>query len=475
MSKRIKILQFFDNESGRDVEMMIPLLFFAEEILNCEVKLAFVLDYHAIYREKPDLVIVPNMIGSHLYLDAAKYAKDSGIPVFALESEGNFGNFDTFNPWSINKEKKVYQDYWCCWSERVAGYFRKEIPVDKVVVTGGTYFDQYLNYEFVSKADFLKKQQLKDYNRIITYAGWAFGSLAFERGRKTFANWLGGEDRLPLMEMKRAEVEGILEEAIINNPDTLFILKKHPKEVFQTEDESLVVNEMVNLDKYENVFYTGTESAIRDLISVSDIWLSFESTTALESWLSTTPTCMLRGTGEFSERYKESKFHLAQPVVNTGNELDNLIKEFYRNGELKEFLENDKKEARQSIIKNSIGFGDGFNHIRAGYYLSNTIDRIKEGSQAVKVKFKLWYFTLYVLIILGKFFFINSIYKQFKFTRKFIWVFTEYDLKKAKRAQNEYYLYLHKLYKEHGIRSLFDTGKLSNFLGIDNERTIKKG
>ena len=34
LKKKIKILRFFDNEAGRDVEMMLPLHYFAENILN---------------------------------------------------------------------------------------------------------------------------------------------------------------------------------------------------------------------------------------------------------------------------------------------------------------------------------------------------------------------------------------------------------------------------------------------------------
>ncbi len=451
---KLKILAYFDNDSGRDVEMMIPVLYFIRNYLNCKVELAFVFDDHAIYRKKPDLVLLPNVIGSHLYKNVAKYAWEQGIPVFALESEGNFRTDGVFNHWGFNDDKIFFQEYVCCWSERARNYIAEREPdhVDKLVVTGGVGFDKYKLYSFMNRDDFFDKLGGKKFDKVVLYAGWTFGKVKFERGRQDFLRWFGGdESKMPLIEEQRKDIEDILRYAIESNPDVLFVLRRHPKEVFQTESSEGVVNEMSNLQGYSNVAYVGNEFNIHDLISVSDLLLSFESTTSIETWMMGKQSVMIRTIENFSETHKQKKFHLAQPVANTPELLDDYIKEFYKKGEIEAFNDPERQKFRREVVKNSIGFDDGLNHIRTCYYLSKVLDKVREGKFVLKRKFRFRYFMMYLMIKAGLLFYNRRVYSWFKITRKFIFVFEEYSLKNVDRLYQKYSLFLDQAYKKMGL------------------------
>ena len=285
--KKTKVLCFTDNATGRDVEMLLPVRYFAERFLNCEFYHALNIDIHQIYRIRPDVILQANTIGSNLYFEISKIAHEQNIPLFALISEGNFRTDDTFDYWGFNRDKKFYQEYVCCWSNRTAEFLKMKEPgfANKIVVTGGVGFDRYTIYKFMQKEDFLRKYNKTNYKKIIGYAGWAFGKLDHKRGREELLYWAkGDESKLEWIEEQRQVIRDILKNAIEKNKDILFVLKQHPQENAPERPEP-VKNEMSEIARHENVVYLCEEEPIHDLISVSDLWTCFESTTALESWL----------------------------------------------------------------------------------------------------------------------------------------------------------------------------------------------
>ena len=94
MNKKIKVLCFTDDAIGRDVEMMLPIRYFAERFLNCEFYHALNIDIHEIYRQRPDLILQANTIGSNLYFEISKIAHEQNIPLFALISEEISGRME---------------------------------------------------------------------------------------------------------------------------------------------------------------------------------------------------------------------------------------------------------------------------------------------------------------------------------------------------------------------------------------------
>ncbi|NJD21302.1 MAG: hypothetical protein FIA82_01345 [Melioribacter sp.] len=465
MDRKTKILCFTDTTVGRDVEMMLPIRYLAEKFLNCEFYHALNIDVHQIYRVKPDIILQANTIGSNLYFQISKIAHEQNIPLFALISEGNFRTDGSFDYWGFNSDKKLYQDFVCCWSERTAEFLRKEIPgsANKIVVTGGVGFDRYTIYKFMQKEEFLRKYSDTQFKKVIGYAGWAFGKLDHKRGRNELLVWAKGDkNKLKWIEDHRKKVRDILEQAIINNPSTLFILKQHPQENAPERTEP-VKNEMSELAHHNNVVYLCDEESIHDLISVSDIWTCFESTTALESWLMGKQTIFINPEIEFNR----DPLYKGSAVVQDYNSFQKLIDEFYSTGRIKSFYGIEKDSMRKELIRDIIGFGDGMNHIRASYYFQQTINNSQSGLPAdrfairnYQLHFRHW--LVYVLIRIAGPFYNRAVYSKLWKFKKHLWVFENYKMEKLHKLYKRYIPFFDRFYKENNIDEKFNNQSLFN-------------
>lgn len=451
MDKKIKVLCFTDDAVGRDVEMLLPIRYFAERFLNCEFYHALNIDIHQIYRIKPDVILQANTIGSNLYFEISKIAHEQNIPLFALISEGNFRLDGSFNVWGFNRDKKFYQDYVCCWSERTAEFLKKEVPeaANKIVVTGGVGFDRYTIYKFMQKDDFFRKYNRAQYKKVIGYAGWAFGKLDHPRGRNELLAWAkGDESKLVWIEEQRKKVRDILERAVINNKDTLFILKQHPQENAPERPEP-VRNEMSELAHYKNVLYLCGEESIHDLISVSDLWTCFESTTALESWLMNKQTIFINPEKDFNR----DPLYKGSALVQSSEEFQKLINEFFSIGKIKDFFEPERKSMREKLIADVIGYGDGMNHVRAAYYFQKTIKNSQFSTRNSQFKFHFWHWLVYILLRIAGPLYNRAIYSRLWKFKKHLWVFENYKMEKLQRLYKKYTRFFDEFYKQDHLQN----------------------
>lgn len=448
-NKKIRVLCFTDDAVGRDVEMLLPIRSFAENFLNCEFYHALNIDIHQIYKIKPDIILQANTIGSNLYFEISKIAHEQNIPLFALISEGNFRTDGSFNYWGFNRDKKFYQEYICCWSERTANFLKEKEPEykNKIVVTGGVGFDRYSIYEFMKKDEFLQKYNKTNYKKVIGYAGWAFGKLDHKRGREELLYWAkGDEKKINWIEEQRQLVRDILGNAIEEFNDTLFILKQHPQENAPERPEP-VKNEMSELANYENVIYLCNEESIHDLISVADIWTCFESTTALESWLMRKQTVFINPDPNFNR----DPLYKGSALAKNYNELKNFINQFYVSGKIEQFFSEEKENQRKKLIKDIIGFGDGLNHIRAGYYFQKTIKRYLQEEKKPVYKFHFWHWLVYVLIRIAGPFYNRNIYSKLWKFKKHLWVFENYKMEKLEKLYSKYQKYFSQFYEKNDL------------------------
>jgi hypothetical protein len=458
-NRKIKILCFTDTNSGRDVEMILPIRFFAEKFLNCSFEHAVSFDIYQMYKKKPDIVFAPNTIGSNLYFKIAQYAHEQNIPLFALISEGNFRTDGSFNYWGFNKDKKFFQEFVCAWSERTRQYLleNESYAKDKIVLTGGVGFDRYKIYKFADKEVFLQKYNKTGFKKIVGYAGWAFGKLQHKRGIDELLFFMGNDtSKLKWIEEQRCLVRDILKGAIVNNKDTLFILKKHPQEN-SPERTQEVMNEMSELKDYENVLYLGEEEPLLNLISVSDIWTCFESTTSMEAWLMGKQTVFLNPETDF----KRDPNYKGSAIIQNYSQLQSVLDEYFNTGKIQQFFSEDKVLNRNELIKNVIGFGDGFNHIRASYYLSKTIENLKTNN-APQYKFNFLYFLYHLFTILGGLFYIRPLYKKMYKFNKHLWVFENYKMKEIEMLYSGYSPFLEEFYKRNQIQEKLAKGELFN-------------
>ena len=443
----MRILAYFDRDNGRDVELSLPVLYMAERYYGARVDFAFSYDTDAIRRHRPDLVFVPNTVGSNEYIAAAKYAYEHGIKVFALMSEGDIRTDGTFHYWGLNHDRNFYQEKICIWSERVYEFLKDAEPTfaGKMVVTGHTGFDRYKVYEFPTKSEALSKEQ-QAFRMVIGYAGWGFGKMSYAQGKEEILAFFKGDvSKLEHMERMRQSVERILREAIEANPDVLFILKQHPNESPPT-GTAPVVNEIISLKGYPNVRYEGVDTPITTLIHISDVWLSFESTTAVESWALDKTSILLYPDPAFSPNIRNKGLDVAQLTVSNSAELQDLIDEWKRSGRLSEFHDEERKSRRAEIIRNTVGFDDGLNHVRAGIELGNVLRHIEPGGTR-RLPIVPWFVLLWVLMRLGRFLYMPELYSKFQKTRKFKWVFEQYDLKNVHTLRRRYYTSLDAFHK----------------------------
>lgn len=461
--KKPFILCFLDVDRGRDAEIILPLVYFAENVLGCRVEFSFLWNIHDIYRKKPDLILVANTIGSLLHFRLTKYAHENGIKIFALISEGNFRTDGSFDYYGYNQDKVFYQEYICHWSERTKEFFDKEIPSlgKRNVFTGATGFDRYVIYEFEKKAEFLNRNNLPAFKRIIGYAGWAFGKIYNPQGREELKLYLENfEDGYTWMEDQMKKVEHILREAILHFPDTLFLLKRHPNEANPTITKENP-NEMIGLRDYPNVLYiTGNEN-LHDLISVCDIWTAFESTTAIEAWMMGKETVFINPEIDFNR----DKTYLGTPIAKDAESFISYIDEFYSKGSIKDFYTKELKKNRIEIIKSTIGHDDGMNHIRAGHYLEKVLKSIEPGegqSKKIAFNFKFWFMRF--LLVTGSFFYIKKLFLILPKFKKTVWMFDTWRFKNLGQLQERYSPYLKRFYRKNHILEKHAEGTLWNSL-----------
>ncbi|MFW5821291.1 MAG: BFO_1060 family glycosyltransferase [Bacteroidota bacterium] len=447
---KYKALCFLDDDHGRDVEIMIPLIYFAERELNCEVDFSFIWNIHDIYRKKPDIVLLSNTIGSRLHHKVTKYAHENNIKVFALISEGIFRTNGTFNYYGYNSDRKFYQEYICHWSQRTKIFFDKELPElgSRNVTTGAVGFDRYTIYDFISKEEYLRKKGLQKFKKVIGYAGWAFGKIYNAQGREELK--VINKDvnaRIRWMEDQMLKVEAILRAAIEANPDVLFILKRHPNEANPTITKENP-NEMIRLRDLPNVLYITANENLHDLISISDLWVGFETTTAIEAWLMGKQSVFINPDPDFNR----TNIYKGNPVLRTPEQFVNAITEFYAKGEIPGFYSQEHINNREQIYRETIGFADGMNHIRAGYYLMKVLEQItpNEGEQKnVRFSFKYWF--MYFLLTTGRFFYVRKLFLRLPRFKKTVWMFEKWHLENVRRLQSYYKKYLDRFYSKENI------------------------
>jgi len=157
------------------------------------------------------------------------------------------------------------------------------------------------------------------------------------------------------------------------------------------------------LEKYSNVFisnkFKNNQYQISDLINISDLWIGYETTTALEAWLLDKQTFLINPT---RRDFIRENVHKGSPIVKDFNEAQKLIDEYFDNYTIKEF--ELLQPYREEIIGDVIGYSDGKNHVRAAneiFKVLNKSDRnIKYG-----IKIYIEAFKQIIKIFLSKTFF----------------------------------------------------------------------
>lgn len=450
-SKKLAYCFLVSNE-GRDFHILLPIVYFLERFRNFEIEFKFVWQAHCIYFNPPDLVIVPNIRGNNMYYEVAKYAYDNDILVYYHDSEGNFNTKTDFDWWGYNLVKKFLCPVQYAWNERVQKYVEHKyhFPPGTFKISGGVGFDRYQYLPDANRTEILKAFNKEGYKKVVGYAGWAFGKLHNKEfsDLSIVSEWGEGKARL-WIEAQRDFVRDVLSFAIKNNPDVLFILKKHPRENFESDNRDSP-NEMNVFLDCPNVLYLKNEVPIHELIKISDVWTSYESTSAMEAWLIGVPTVCIKN--DQSLEYKWSSIYEGSLMASTPEEFSNKLSLLFDGESEDDLLSIEQKQKRHAIISDSIGYSDGLNHLRALKYF---LPYLSQNSRVRRPRVNFKFIRLMVLLKVGVFLypFFPLLFKKIHVLNKHIWMFKEYRLLEVKKEKERYYGCLDDYYLRLGINS----------------------
>lgn len=336
-----------------------------------------------IVKYKPILVFLANGIGAPENHDIVKFAKKFGCKVVTGISEGNIqpSNISQMT-WGWNKKQKLIEDLNLQWSFRAKNITlqHNKINSDKIKVSGGIGFDIYKikNDEENVKNNFCNKYNIPINKNIIGFACWDFGPYYKEDHRyKTRKNRLT-EEEFNQRKNDGIELNQILYNFIQKNNHYHFIIKEHPGSLLGEKASAIK-----GLSKFSNVTIIKHQEAAETCIKASDIWLGYETTTAMEAWLLNRTTILINPSGPDFER---ASIYKGSIIVKNEQELQNRINEFFQKGYIEKFLE--LKELRKLEIEKVIQWSDGLNHKRAGNFI---VELLQSTASSVKLETsKLW-------------------------------------------------------------------------------------
>ncbi|MBC7425358.1 MAG: hypothetical protein H7321_02385 [Bacteroidia bacterium] len=371
---RTDILNFeFSTRSTRDIGIVEPVLCYLEMKYSLNIKRFCCRGNfpEIIRKHNPKMVILANGIGTKYTVEIVKYCYYKGIKVVTFISEGDCVDMKENVEilfWGNNTERIFYENLNLQWSQKNIDYIRKYIDPEKkynLKLSGGTGFDRYKFLPLLDKKVFLKKYNLEKYSEVIGLGGFPFYFFLSDMYKKDgqFVNMHLDPDACIAMAESKEPLRLIYKKIIINNPDKLFILKYHPMELYKE------LSEFHELEELPNTISFVKEERIEDIINVSDLWISFESTTCLEAWLLGKQTFLINP--ERSD-FPRSKIADGSPVFKTFEDSQKAIDTYFSSGNIPEFQALESK--REFIIKNAIDSSDGKNHIRAADFIKEVFD-----------------------------------------------------------------------------------------------------
>ncbi|MGR5354131.1 BFO_1060 family glycosyltransferase [Vibrio sp. DNB22_19_2] len=331
--------------------------------------------------ERPDIIVLMNTNGAFTSIDVARYAKKKGCIVISLFGEGNFQEerIEQFLFGHNKKDKELIDDYRLVWSLRAKELVDKHYP-DRSKTTyfcGGPGADNYVLTRGSHNVIFDKYNLNKnDYKLVLGVGCWDFGLLSDKDHRHEFI-----EKNISKLEQRRIMDDGhkfnkTLTQLAENFDDVLFLIKEHPHKSKVVNDPSMISG----INKLGNALVVDHDESITDCIQASDIWLSYESTTAMEAWIAGVSTGLLNPSGiDFESNWRASVCK-GQPNFRNFEEWRDAI-EYYTTHKILP-SENDYEDIRRSILEDVFGHVDGLNHVRIGNFI---IDKCKE-TEKLKVK-----------------------------------------------------------------------------------------
>ena len=326
---------------------------------------------YLINKYKPKVLLFVNTVGSVTSVELAKYAKLKGVIVISLYGEGNF-SYDRIEQfiWGHNKvDKYIIDDFRLVWNKQALEYICEYSPelADTTYISGSVGADNYVMGNVNSENLKLKHSEINDFEMIVGVGCWNFCILEQRDHRyKTFLE-LVGEIEVQRLRDDCELFNKELFEIIKQCPDVLFLIKEHPhKSNFGNSSG------VVGLEVFPNVVFVDKNESIISCIEASDIWLTYESTTAMEAWLLGKKTALLNPTGvKFNSDWR-AEIYKGQPNYLNSHEWVEAINYYKENSSLPNY--EDLNKERDKILLNSFGNIDGLNHVRTSKFIIDVLN-----------------------------------------------------------------------------------------------------
>ncbi len=352
----------------RDTLVLYNVMYYLEK-WGYSVKVVPHFDLHALFRHRPKHLLLTDANGDFYAVMFARYAKRLGMTTVSLSAESNHESqvLDTF--WGYNTGREMNVDVRFVWNRKIKEDVLADCPDYKglIDVSGAVGFDKYRWMKYKDKKTLLKKYGKSRFSKVITYAGWNFSYFVDEKRRKTNP-FEYSEEEVERRKLDLEFVRDVLGRALADNPDILFIFKKHPgllPGVLEILDEWSELDNAIVMQYEENIY---------DLINVSDIWLVYDSITSVESWILGKPVIQVVPEAEDYSRWY-SRMHEGNVIAGSIGELQSCIDEFYREGRIRAF--DERSGFRKGFVRMKSEHLDGLN----GFRTARKIDRFLKKSR----------------------------------------------------------------------------------------------
>lgn len=365
MSKNIDVLNLEWPGNERDAHAIAPII---NELrgrgIECVTGDIFSYAFYLI-KYRPKLLLISSFQGALINHDLCSLANQLGIRVVSLIAEGNINKVIVEEmTWGHNKNKNIYFEKILLWSSRSEELVHERSPelTNKTAVVGNVAVDRYQRLEFLTKKEFLNElKPNENFSCIVGLAGWGFDKIHetdfYIENKKSILKAYS-EAQVLRHRTDFIKLKEIYKYVIENNTDVLFILRAHPGLLYEEFDEFL------ELKNYTNVYYSKPREckySLSDLISVSDLWGGYETTTCLEAWLLNKPTFLVNPSGGDFIRDITAQ---GSYIITESDLLSRVIGD-YENFDKYFPASSDVVVQRDKIISDVVGFSDGKNYLRA--------------------------------------------------------------------------------------------------------------
>ena len=307
--------------------------------------------YHLIKKLRPKVLFITNTTGAHLNQQVTRFAKKLKIAVITTISEGNLkDDYIQEMVWGHNKERILFEDKYLVWSTKSKELllnYNKELSTI-VKVSGSAGHDKYYILKNL-QSNFVKKHQVT-----VGIGCWGFDYYMSQ----SKVNDLIPQSHKDFFINERDEFNKIFFNIVKKNQDCRFIFKEHPGNLLGHVGSG--IESCVN---HTNVEFYKNDITIFDCILESDLWITYDSTTALEAWLLGKQTCILNPS-KSEWPHQRDQMHLSQPIFHSCKDLQSAINAIKSKKIISGF--DNFEEKRKEVIREVIEWNDGLNHVRVG-------------------------------------------------------------------------------------------------------------